>query len=86
MHLDKEHKTNIILLKTGGNKIDRVDKPFQRDRVKPFVEVPSKRRSSKLNLIKSLFKSWFPVRLRKRPPFGTPVMSQRITIHAGSLG
>jgi hypothetical protein len=34
----------------------------------------------------SLFKSWFPVRLRKRPPFGTPVMSQRIPIHAGSLG
>jgi hypothetical protein len=39
-----------------------------------------------LNLIKSLFKSWFPVRLRKRPPFGTPVLSQCIPIHAGSLG
>jgi hypothetical protein len=39
-----------------------------------------------MNLIKSIFKSWFPVQLRKRPPFGTPVLSQHIPIHAGSLG
>jgi hypothetical protein len=44
------------------------------------------RRSSKFNLIRSLFKSWFPVRLLKRPPFRTPVLSQRTPIHAGSLG
>jgi hypothetical protein len=54
--------------------------------VEPFVEVPSERRSSKSNLIRSLFKPWFPVRLRKRPPFRAPVLSQRTPIHEGSLG
>jgi hypothetical protein len=54
--------------------------------VEPFVEDPSERRSSKSNLFRSLFKSWFPVRLRKRPPFRAPVLSQRTPILAGSLG
>jgi hypothetical protein len=52
----------------------------------PFVEVPSKRRSSMFNLIRSLFKPWFPVRLQKRPPLRATVLSQRTHIHAGSLG
>jgi hypothetical protein len=67
-------------------KKDYVDKPIYRDRVKPLVEVPSKRRSSKSNLIRSLFKPWFPLRIRKHPPFGTPILSQCIPTHAGSLG
>jgi hypothetical protein len=40
----------------------------------------------KANLIKSIFKPWPPVRFRKCPPFETLVLSQRIHIHAGSLG
>jgi hypothetical protein len=42
--------------------------------------------SSKSNFIRSLFKSWFPIRLPKRPPFRAPVLSQRTPIPAGSLG
>jgi hypothetical protein len=48
-----------------------------------FVEVPSKGEVNKFNLIKSIFKSRFPVRLRKRPPFGATVLSQRTPIRAG---
>jgi hypothetical protein len=52
-----------------------------------YVVAPNKiDEDKKANLIKSIFKSWPLVRFRKRPPFGTPVLSQRIPIHAGSLG
>jgi hypothetical protein len=74
------HKNESNLLKTGGNK-DRGG-----DRVEPFVEIPSERRSSKSNLIRSLFKPWFPVRLQKRPPFRALILSQRTPICVGSLG
>jgi hypothetical protein len=48
-----------------------------------FVEVLSKEEVNKFNLIKSIFKPQFPVKLRKRPPFGATVLSQRTPIHAG---
>jgi hypothetical protein len=48
-----------------------------------FVEVPNKEEVKKFNLIKNFFKSWFPVRLRKRPPFGATILSQRTSIRAG---
>jgi hypothetical protein len=51
-----------------------------------FFEVLSKIRSCKFNLTRSLFKPWFPVRLRKRPPFRATVLSQHTPIHVGSLG
>jgi hypothetical protein len=52
-----------------------------------YVVAPNKiGEDIKANLIKSMFKSWPPIRLRKRPPFGTPVLSQHIPTHAGSLG
>jgi hypothetical protein len=41
------------------------------------------RRSKKFNLIKSFFKSRFPFRLRKRPPFGATVPWQCTPIRAG---
>jgi hypothetical protein len=52
-----------------------------------YVVAPNKiDEDKKVNLIKSIFKPWPPARFRKRPPFGTPVLSQHIPIHAGSLG
>jgi hypothetical protein len=48
-----------------------------------FVEVLRKGEVNKFNLIKIIFKSRFPVRLRKRPPFGATVLSQRTPIHVG---
>jgi hypothetical protein len=48
-----------------------------------FIEVPSKEEINKFNLIKGIFKSRFPVRLRKGPPFGATVLSQRTPIRAG---
>jgi hypothetical protein len=48
-----------------------------------FVEVPSKEEVRKFNLIKSFFKSRFPVQLQKRMPFGATVLSQRTPIRAG---
>jgi predicted RNA binding protein YcfA (HicA-like mRNA interferase family) len=52
-----------------------------------YVVAPNKiDEDRKTNLIKSIFKSWPPVRFRKRPPFRAPILSQRTPIHAGSLG
>jgi hypothetical protein len=48
-----------------------------------FVEVPSKEEVNKFNLIKSIFKLWFPIQLRKCPPFGATVLSQRTPIRVG---
>jgi hypothetical protein len=48
-----------------------------------FVEVPNKEEIAKLNLMKSIFKSRFPVQLRRRPCFEATVLSQRTHIHAG---
>jgi hypothetical protein len=46
------------------------------------VEVPTKEENSKPNLIKSIFKSWFLFQLRRKPPFGTFVLSRRAPIRA----
>jgi hypothetical protein len=52
-----------------------------------YVVAPNKiDEDRKVNLIKSIFKPWPPVRFRKRPPFRAPVLSHRTPIHAGSLG
>ena len=61
-------KTKVLVLVTPNN---------------PTGMVLSKEEVAKLNLIKSIFKSRFPVQLRKRPPFGATVLSQRTPIHAG---
>jgi hypothetical protein len=71
-------------MKTGGSERYRgIDKTNLERLGQAFVEVPSKEEIAKLNLIKSIFKSRFPVRLRKRPPFGAIVLSQRTPIRAG---
>jgi hypothetical protein len=52
-----------------------------------YVVAPNKiDEDRKANLIKSIFKSWPSIRLQKCPPFGTPILSQHIPTHAGSLG
>jgi hypothetical protein len=49
-----------------------------------YVVAPNKiDEDRKVNLIKSIFKPWPPIRFRKRPPFGATVLSQRTPIRSG---
>jgi hypothetical protein len=85
MHLILKNimKMNLIYLKLEVAR-DRggVDKTDLERLDQAFVEVPNKE-VNKFNLIKSFFKPWFPVRLRKHPPFGATVPSQCTPICAG---
>jgi hypothetical protein len=48
-----------------------------------YVVAPNKiDEDRKANLIKSIFKSWPPIRFRRRPPFGATILSQRTPIRA----
>jgi hypothetical protein len=70
------YKTPKVERERGGKtNLERFDRAL--------VEVPTKEELSKTNLIKSLFKTWLPFQLRRRPPFGTFVLSRRAPIHAG---
>jgi hypothetical protein len=51
--------------------------------VQALVEVPSKDEQTKLNLIKSSFKSRLSFQLEIRSPFGVIVLSQRTPIRVG---
>jgi hypothetical protein len=80
----KENESNLIY-KGGSKRKQEITNLENQDHA--YVVAPNKiDEYRKANLIKSFFKSWPPVRFRKRPPFGTPVLSQCIPTHAGSLG
>jgi hypothetical protein len=71
-------------MKAGGSRRYRVVGKTNLERSdQAFVEVPNKEEIVKLNLIKNIFKSRFPIQLRRRPPFGATVLSQRTPIRAG---
>jgi hypothetical protein len=83
-NIRKHQENQSNLRNTKGSKRYRgIGKTNQEKLDRALVEVPSIDEQRKLNLIKSLFKSWLLFQLRRRPPFGATVMSQRNPIRAG---
>jgi hypothetical protein len=80
----QENESNLIYLRGSKRKHEITDLESLDH---AYVVAPNKiDEDRKENLIRSIFKPWPLVRLRKRPPFKAPVLSQRTPIHAGSLG